>query len=184
MAAVGAAQGVGGGGMSESVQVTGVFASEEECIHAIQALRRGGFHRPRVFAPIPSEKILETLELPKSPIRLCVLLGGITGVISGFALTIGTAWTWPHVAGGKPMVSLPPYIIIAFELMILFGALAGVGGFLFFNRFPRLESLRGYSPRFSDDRFGVLVTCASEQSTRAELLLKDAGAEEVERETA
>jgi Protein of unknown function (DUF3341) len=170
--------------MSDPVQIIGVFSSEEECIHGIETLRRDGFPHPRVFAPIPSDKILEALELPKSPVRLCVLLGGITGVLSGFALTIGTAWTWPHVAGGKPIVSLPPYIIIAFELMILFGALSGVGGFLFFNRFPRLESIKGYSPRFSDDRFGVLVTCAPEQSTRVELLLKDAGAEEVERETA
>jgi len=170
--------------MSEAVRVIGVFSSEEECVHAIESLRRAGYPRPRVFFPIPSEKILEALELPKSPVRSWVLAGGITGVLSGFALTIGTAMTWPHVAGGKPMISLPPYIIIAFELMILFGALSGVAGFLITGRLPRLESLSGYSPRFSDDRFGVLVTCASEQSTRVELLLKDAGAEEVERETA
>jgi hypothetical protein len=170
--------------MSDKIEMIGVFSSEEDCVRGIETIRRAGFSRPRVFAPIPSERILEALQLPKSPIRVCVLLGGITGVISGFALTIGTAWTWPHVAGGKPMISLPPYIIIAFELMILFGALSGVASFVFFNRLPRLESLRGYSPRFSDDRFGVLVTCAPEQSTRLELLLKDAGAEEVERETA
>jgi Protein of unknown function (DUF3341) len=184
MAAAGAAQGIGGGGMSDPIQIVGVFCSEEDCIHGIESVRRAGFSHPRVFAPIPSEKILETLELPKSPVRLCVLLGGITGALSGFALTIGTSLTWSHVAGGKPIISLPPYIIIAFELMILFGALSGVGSFLFFNRFPRLDSLRGYSPRFSDDRFGVAVTCAPEQSTRVEMLLKDAGAEEVERETA
>jgi Protein of unknown function (DUF3341) len=170
--------------MSDSVRIAAVFSSEEECVHAIETVRRAGFSHPRVFAPIPSEKILEALELPKSPIRLCVLLGGITGVISGFALTIGTSLTWPHVAGGKPIISLPPYIIIAFELMILLGALSGIAGFLIFGRLPRLESIGGYSPRFSDDRFGVLVSCAPEQSTRVELLLKDAGAEEVERETA
>ena len=57
---------------------------------------------------MPSEKILEALELPKSPIRVCVLAGGIIGVLSGFALTIGTSLTWPHVAGGKPIISIPP----------------------------------------------------------------------------
>jgi hypothetical protein len=169
--------------MSDWLQIIGVFADEEECIQGIESLRRAGYARPRVFAPIPSEKILQALELPKSPVRSCVLAGGITGVLSGFALTIGTSLTWPHVAGGKPIISLPPYIIIAFELMILFGALSGVAGFLIFGRLPRMESLRGYSPRFSDDRFGVLVTCAPEQSTRVEMLLKDAGAEEVQRET-
>ncbi len=170
--------------MSDSVHIVGVFADEEECIQGIENLRRAGYPKPRVFSPIPSEKILEALQLRTSPVRGWVLAGGITGVLSGFALTIGTSLTWPHVAGGKPIISLPPYIIIAFELMILFGALSGVAGFLIFGRLPRLESLRGYSPRFSDDRFGVLVMCAPEQSTRVEMLLKDAGAEEVHREAA
>jgi hypothetical protein len=184
MAPAGAAQGIGGGGMSDSTQVIGLFADEEECVHGIETLRRAGYAKPRVFAPIPSEKILEALELPKSPIRILVLIGGITGVLTGFALTIGTSLTWPHVAGGKPIISITPYIIIAFELMILFGALSGVAGFFFFGRFPRLEPLHGYSPRFSDDRFGVVVSCAAGESARIERLLKDAGAEEVEREPA
>lgn len=183
MAAAGAAQGGGRGGMSDSVRVIGVFASEEECVAGIENLRRAGYAQPRVFAPIPSERILEALELPKSPVRSCVLAGGITGALSGFALTIGTSLTWPHVAGGKPIISLTPYIIIAFELMILFGALSGIAGFLIFGRLPRLESIRGYSPRFTDDRFGVLVTCAPEQGVRVEMALRDAGAQEVERET-
>jgi hypothetical protein len=169
--------------MSDPVRITAVFAGEEECVEGIESLRRAGFVKPQVFAPIPSERILEALELPKSTVRVWVLAGGITGVLSGFALTIGTSLTWGHIAGGKPIVSLPPYIIIAFELMILFGALAGVAGFFFLGRFPRVEGISGYSPRFSDDRFGVLVMCPPEQSTRIELLLKDAGAEEVERET-
>ncbi len=170
--------------MSDPVRLIGVFAGEEECVAAIESLRRAGYPKPRVFFPIPSEKIFAALRLPKSPVRVWVLIGGITGALSGFALTIGTSMTWPHIAGGKPIISLTPYIIIAFELMILFGALAGIAGFLITGGLPRLESLTGYSGRFSDDRFGVLITCAPEQSTRVELLLKDAGAEEVQRETA
>jgi hypothetical protein len=184
MAEAGVAPAIGGGGMSDPARIIGVFGSEEECVQAIESLHHAGYTRPRVFFPIPSEKILEALDLPKSPVRVWVLIGGITGALSGFALTIGTSLTFAHIAGGKPIISLPPYIIIAFELMILFGALAGVTAFLITGRLPRLEPLSGYSPRFSDDRFGVLVTCPPEQGTRVELLLKDAGAEEVERETA
>src|SRR5271166_1256556 len=164
MAAAGPAQRIGGGGMSDSIGLVALFCDEEECVRGIESLRRAGYTRPRVFSPIPSEKILEALELPKSPIRVCVLMGGIIGALSGFALTIGTSLTWPHVAGGKPIVSITAYIIIAFELMILFGALSGVGSFLIFSRFPRLQSQPGFSPRFSDDRFGVLVNCAQGES--------------------
>ena len=37
---------------------------------------------------------------------------------------------------GMPIVSIPPFVIIAFELTILFGALLGVLGFLVHGRFP------------------------------------------------
>ena len=61
--------------MSDSVRIVGLFAGEEECIHGIESLRRAGFSKPRVFAPIPSEKILGALELRKSPVRVWVLVG-------------------------------------------------------------------------------------------------------------
>ena len=44
--------------MSDSTQIIGLFADEEECVHGIESLRRAGYPKPRVFAPVPSEKIL------------------------------------------------------------------------------------------------------------------------------
>ena len=114
-----------------------------------------------------------------------MLAGGIIGVLSGFALTIGTSLTWPHVVGGKPIISITPYIIIAFELMILFGALSGVAGFLFFGRFPRLESIRRLFAAFQRRPLRVWSSAAlNDRHARVEMLLKDAGAEEIERESA
>ena len=170
--------------MSDSTQIIGLFADEEECVHGIESLRRAGYPKPRVFAPVPSEKILEALELPKSPIRVCVLVGGIIGVLSGFALTIGTSLTWPHVVGGKPIISITPYIIIAFELMILFGALSGVGELSDLQPISASAiAARLFNPlqRRSFRRAGQLRTGGE---PRVEMLLKDAGAEEVEREPA
>jgi hypothetical protein len=126
--------------------------------------------------------ILEALGLRTSPVRIWMLLGGISGAVSGFALTIGLSAAWyPHRTAGMPIVSIPPFVIIAFELMILFGALAGTAGFLVHGRLPQLEAFPGYDPRFTDDCFGVVVECAPGRASEAERLLHSAGAEEVQR---
>ncbi len=170
--------------MSAEIYVIGSFTDEEACARGIEVVLAAGMREVAYFAPIPSERLLEAAGMGHSPVRGWVLAGGISGALSGFALTIGTSLTWSHVVGGKPIVSVPPYIIIAFELMILLGALCAVVGFVTHGRMPRFESLRGYSSRFSADRFGVLVRCAEADAPRAEELLAAAGAEEVVREAA
>jgi len=168
--------------MSDFVYIVGTFADEEESAHAIEELRHSRVGQVRAFAPFPSEKIQEAMAHPKSPVRAWVLAGGISGAFTGFALTIGLSMEWPHYVGGKPIVSIPPFVIIAFELMILFGALSGLAGLLFFGRLPQFDPIPGYSPRFSANRFGVAVRCAAADAGRAEAMLRQAGAEQIERE--
>jgi hypothetical protein len=76
-----------------------------------------------------------------SRLKFFTLIGAVAGLISGFALTIGTALDWPLITGGKPIVSLPPYIIIAFELTILFGGVLTFVGFLILSRMPDLKAI-------------------------------------------
>jgi molybdopterin-containing oxidoreductase family membrane subunit len=166
----------------EPADVRGFFADEETCVAAIETVRRAGFERPRVFSPFPSAHVLEALELRPSPVRRWVMLGAVAGVLSGFALTIGLSAAWyPHRTGGMPIVSVPPFVVISFEMMILFGALAGTVGYLLHGRFPELGPLPGYDPRFTDDRFGVVVRCPGERASEVEGLLRKAGAEGVDR---
>lgn len=168
--------------MSVDVEITASFADEEACVEAVQKLRKSGFSRIRFFSPIPCEKLLRAVGLDRSPVRGWVLAAGITGVLSGFALTIGTSLTWSHVAGGKPIISIPAYIIIAFELMILFGGVTGVIAVLALGRLPQFETLRGFSSSFSSDRFGIVVRCAESEAARAESIFKEAGGQEIARE--
>jgi hypothetical protein len=170
--------------VSDGVHVTGFFLDEEACLRGIAAVRQASLQRPRVFSPFPSEHLPEALGLGRSPVRVWILLGGIAGCLSGFWLTIGLSLAYPHRTGGMPIVSIPPFVIIAFELTILFGALSGLVGFLVHTGFPRLEPLPGYDPQFSDDRFGVMVECGGADASRIETALRQAGAMEVRREPA
>jgi hypothetical protein len=169
--------------MNGEVELVGAFAGEEQLVHCIGQLRQAKA-RFRIYSPIPSEKINEAIYERPSFVRWFVLLGGISGAISAFALTIGTSLEWNLVAGGKPIASLPPYIIIAFEMMVLFGGISALGSWVLLSNLPSFEPLGGYRERFSSDEFGLVVRCAEDEAPRLESMLREAGAQEVSREAA
>ena len=114
-----------------------------------------------------------------SRVRLFTLIGGLTGVVTGYAMTIWMANDWKIMLGGKPFSSIPPYTIIAFELTILFGALMTLIGLLAFGGLPRFRMESAYSARFSGEEFGVRVRCRERDVAEVESLLRGHHAKEV-----
>jgi hypothetical protein len=159
------------------------FAHIDAAADAIRALRAMGLRDFVVYTPAPNHEIEEALSHRVSPVRLFTLIGGLTGCTAGFAMTIWMSYDWPTVVGGKPIASIPPYVVIAFELTILLGALITVAAVAFFSV---LMGKRGvaYDPRFSDDQIGIFVPARSDQVGPVEQLLRSAGAVEVRHEAA
>ncbi len=157
----------------------GVFSHLDTTVRAVRDLRRRGFPDIVLQSPVPRHELLEAIEKRTSPVRMWTLTGGILGCISGFALAIWTSLDWPLRTSAKPIVSLPPFVIIGFELTILFGALATLLGFLFHSRLPRFSSEVVYDPRFSEDCFGIFVRCDPERLMAAREVLQAVGAKEV-----
>ena len=166
-----------------AINVLGVFAHVDTTLDAIRKLRDKGFSELTVYTPVPVEEIEEEIEKvrPLSKVRLFTLLGALTGTATGFFLTIWTSLKWELVTGGKDPVSFPPFVIIAFELTILFGGLATLVAVLLLGRLPKLTPSSTYDPRFTVDRFGVAVACPAETADQVRSLLTAAGAEEVRR---
>ena len=114
--------------------------------------------------------------------RAFTLIGGIAGCAVGAWLTLWMSYDWPVVVGGKPVGSIPPYVIIMFEMTILFGALSTILGILFNAAFAaRRSGTIQYDERFTNDRFGIFVPADSDKAGAIESLLKQGGAEEVRR---
>ena len=157
----------------------GIFAEVDAAALAIERLRAAGMKRIVVFTPVPRHELEHALHAPESPVRLFTLVGGLTGAATGFALTIWTSLDWPLVTGGKPIVSLPPYVVIAFELTILFGALSTVLGLLINARLPRARRMVVYDPSFSAGRFGVFVAPPAGREPEAAAILRESGAVEL-----
>jgi len=167
---------------ADGAGVLGIFAHVDTTVRAIRELRAKGFQSISAYSPVPLEEVEEALTghgLPKSPVRLFTLVGGLTGTASGFALTIWSSLKWELVVGGKPIVSIPPFVVIAFELTILFGGLATLIGMVVLGRLPRLRPSPTFDPRFTNDRFGVAVHCGPGRGGSVREILRGAGAEEV-----
>jgi hypothetical protein len=115
-------------------------------------------------------------------VRLFTLLGGLTGLASGWIITAWSSLKWGLIVGGKAPMGLPvspPYVIIMFELMILFGGIATLIGMVTLGRLPQFRTSPSYDPRFTRDRFGVAVHCAAERAGSVREILRSTGAEEV-----
>jgi Protein of unknown function (DUF3341) len=162
--------------------ILGVFQHVDTATRAIRELRARGMGSIAAYSPVPLDEFEEALTghgLPRSPVRLFTLVGALTGMASGFALTIWTSLKWNLITGGKPVVSIPPFVVIAFELTILLGGLCTLLGLLITARMPSFGVSARYDPRFSEDRFGVEVTCDATERRTVEDLMRNAGAEEV-----
>ena len=157
--------------------VLATFQTVEAVSAAATGLRQTGLQYATVYSPVYAEELHGEAAVGESRIGFLSLAGAIIGAASGLLLTIGTSVQWPLMTGGQPIISLPPFFVISFELTILLGVVATVLGMLWGIR--RSTTKTGYHSRFSADRFGIQVICDESQIASVKNLLSTAGAEEV-----
>jgi hypothetical protein len=155
------------------------YDSVGKAIAGIKQLRAAGHDDLDVFSPIPYEELEEAMGIVSSPVRRWALIGGITGLVTAYALTALTSLAYPLITQGKPIVSLPAYFIIMFELTILFTGLFGFAGVLFHTHKTRRRLSPAYRESFSVDRYGVFVP-GQAGSEAVENIMRDTGAVAVE----
>ena len=159
--------------------VMGVFYYVDDVTEAVRALRQSGHRDLRVYSPVPYHDIERALEQKQSIVRWVTLGGALCGITGGFALCIYSVLSWPLVTGGKELVSLPPFVIIGYESMILLGGLSNLFGMLALARLPEIKTSAPYDPRFTEDRIGIWVPCGGEAAVKVQEMMRGHGAEEV-----
>ncbi len=159
--------------MSARTGILAAYDHIDSAVDAIKGLERAGLSDVRAYVPFPDHHILEdALQYNESPVRIFTLVGGLTGAATGFAFTIFSVTDWPLMTGGKPLLSIPAFVVIAFELTILFGALATVIGLFINARLPKFQPAVVYDPEFSAGRVGVYVEAPSDRADEAKRILE------------
>ncbi len=137
------------------------FVDEHAILEAARRAYAEGYRRLDAYTPIPVEGLSDLVGFRKSRIPLLMLLGGIAGLVGGFALQY-----WVHVInypiniGGKPLNSVPMWVPVTFETTVLLAALTGVLAMIVLNGLPApyhpLFNVAEFA-RASQDRFFLAI---------------------------
>lgn len=134
-----------------------VFGNEQDIVGATKTARKHGYEVMDVYTPFAVHGLDTAQGIKPTRLALVCFALGLTGAVAKLGFQIWTsAWDWPVNVGGKPLISIPAFVPVTFEVMVLF---AGVGTVLTF--LLRSKLLPGRKPTVSyegvtDDKF-VLV---------------------------
>jgi hypothetical protein len=144
--------------------VYGMMAEFDTPVALVEAAKRtyqAGYRKIDTYTPFPIEGLAEEIGFHLDEVPLVVLIGGIVGGLTGYLMQYWmSAVAYPLNIGGKPYHSWPAFIVITFEMTILFAGISAVFGMLALNGLPMPYHPVFNVPRFtraSRDRFFLVV---------------------------
>jgi len=159
--------------------VVGVFTYFDDIARAIKNVKASKLDF-RVYSPFGSPELDHLVSPKRSSVRFITGTGAVTGLIFGFALAILTSMDYPLRVSAKDVVSVPGFVVIGYECTILFGGICTLLAIFHFCRLPDILRKVGYDPRFTRDKFGLVVGCDSNEVESVKATLFGAGADEVD----
>ena len=133
------------------------FAEPEPMLKATRTLREEGW-LVELHSPFPVKGMKQALGFHERTVPHAFVIGGAIGAVSGFLIQAYANWAYPLDIGGRPLIAVPAFMMIVFELMVLGSVLTGLATMFVRNRLPRLHHPLFDAARFhlaSDDRFFV-----------------------------
>ena len=141
-------------------RIMGLFSDFEEAFNAIAELRDRrvpgiGVDDVTVISPIEHPEIEEVLGERRSHVPKFTLCGALFGLTFGFLFLASAQATFlVQPQGGKPVVPLPTNFVLTYEMLILFGVLFTLAGFIITARLLRKRNSL-YSENVSLDQVGI-----------------------------
>ncbi len=170
--------------MSADYLVVGHFKFVDDTLEAIRRVKSQGLGHDdlELYSPVPNHDLEDEVYKgkPRSPVRLFTLFGGLAGLSLAFLMTIWMSLDYPVRVSAKPIVSIPAFVVIAFECTILLGGIFTLLGLLHNCRLPWIFPTPGYRPNFSKDTFGLVVRVTKDKSETIRAEMQSCGAEQVE----
>ena len=125
------------------------FETPTELVEAAEKVYAEGYRKIDTYSPFPLESASEAIGFHHTRLPLIVLIGGLTGLATAFGMQYWiSAIDYPINVGGRPFNSWPAFIVVCFELTVLFSAVSAVIGMFALNGLPM-----PYHPVFNVQRF-------------------------------
>ena len=115
------------------------FDQPERLLDAVDRARGAGFRQIEAYSPFPIDGLAERLGFKDRRVPLFTLAGGILGAAVGYGMQVYTNYAFPIDIGNRPLVDNPAFMLITFELTVLFAVLFAIGSMLALNHLPRLH---------------------------------------------
>jgi hypothetical protein len=127
------------------------FDSPTALVKAAEATHAAGYVKIDAYSPLPIEGLAEAIGFQHDLVPLVTLIGAIIGGATGYLMQYWiNTMAYPLNIGGKPFHSWPAFIVVTFEMTILFGGISAVFGMLALNGLPM-----PYHPVFNVSRFAM-----------------------------
>jgi hypothetical protein len=143
------------------------FADPDTLLDAIKAARERGYRKMDAYAPCPVDGLAEALGVRFTGVPFVCLCGGLTGGAIAYGMQCYSAvYDYPLNVGGRPLHSWPSFLVITFELTVLFAALSAAIGMLMLNGLPRPHHPIFNTPFFAERNSSRFYLCIEECDRR------------------
>ncbi len=134
------------------------FETETDILSATRLARESGYKIIDVYTPYAVHGLDEAQGLKPSKLPWITFALGISGAIAKLWYQIWTSATsWPVNVGGKPFKSVPAFVPVTFEMMVLFGGVGTVLAFFFVSRLFPGKKTKVRLERATDNRFYLVL---------------------------
>ena len=138
------------------------FDRPERLLKAVKQTRTAHYRAMDAYSPFPIEGLADALGIEDRRVPVLTLIGGILGAALGFGMQVYTNLAFPIDIGNRPLIAVPAFLLITFELAVLGAVLLAIGGMFVLNHLPRLHhpvfDVEGFQLASSDKFFLVIFS--------------------------
>lgn len=146
-----------------TLRILGLFNDFGAASDSIREVRHGNFPALKIEdvtikSPIEHPDVEELLGERPAPIRKYTLAGALKGLLLGFLFLAASQGNFfAQQKAGKPIIPIPPDLVLTYEFLIMGAVYITVIGFLICAGLPARMKSELYNIKISEDQIGVMV---------------------------
>lgn len=158
-----------------------LFEKVDFAAAALDVLREHGLQEEQIEVLSAEPHSAEVLGRPqiKTMVPWIGMTGFLVGLVMAFLLVWGTPQLYPISVGGRPLFTVPPWLVLTFEFSMLGLLVATFLGVIWESNFPDYRP-KVYHPGVSEGEIGIVFNDPSEGMEQLRSKLTELGGRVIE----